>query len=309
MGWDECRKQRFEQQKKIGLATDAWKLSSRVKNVPAWDTLDEKQKNKSNLLMAIYAGMVTAMDRGIGQVLDTLKETGQIDNTIIFFLSDNGGCAEGGTFGNLKVKKNAKDTRLGCPDSRPMLGKAWANVNNTPFRLYKHHVHEGGTATPLIIHWPKGIKKERHGKFYRDPGHLIDIMPTCVELGKAEYPKEYKGNKIKPMEGLSLVPAFRGKPIKRDALYFEHEGHCAIRTENWTLLSLNKTKNWELYDNTKDRSELKDLAGKFPERVKEMQAKWIAWGRRADVLPFANRSGRKKASSREEKKKKKIERK
>jgi arylsulfatase len=174
----------------------------------------------------------------------------------------------------------------GGPDTFVAYGRNWANVSNTPFREYKHWVHEGGISTPLIVHWPAGIPKAREGAIETQPGHVIDIMATCVDLSGAAYPKELNGNTIKPMEGVSLRPSFAGEPLNRpNPIFWEHESNRAVRDGNWKLVAKGG-QSWELYDMVKDRTEMHDLAAQHPEKVKEMSAKWDAWAARANVLPF-----------------------
>jgi len=182
--------------------------------------------------------------------------------------------------------RQGPDVMPGPPDSYIAYGRGWANVSNTPFREYKHWVHEGGISTPLIVHWPVGIPASRNGKLERQPGHLIDIMATCVDVGHAKYPVEFNGEKIKPMQGISLVPAFKGRTLKRpQPIFWEHEGNRAIRDGKWKLVS-KENRPWELYDMTKDRSELHDLTAKHPRKAAELAAEWDAWGARSDVLPL-----------------------
>ena len=174
----------------------------------------------------------------------------------------------------------------GGADTFVAYGANWANVSNTPFREYKHWVHEGGISTPLIVHWPQGIPRNRHGKLETQPGHLIDIMATCVEASGASYPKEMKGEKIKPMQGVSLLPAFQGEDLKRaEPIFFEHESNRAVRDGKWKLVA-KADQPWELYDMERDRTEMHDLAAKDPGKAKELAAKWDAWAARSDVLPL-----------------------
>jgi arylsulfatase len=174
----------------------------------------------------------------------------------------------------------------GPPDTYIAYGRGWANVSNTPFREYKHWVHEGGISTPLIVHWPEGVPASRNGKFERQPGHLIDIMATCADVGRAKYPTEFNGEKIKPMQGISLAPTFKGKTLTRpQPIFWEHEGNRAVRDGKWKLVS-KENKPWELYDMTKDRSELHDLSANNPKKAAELAAKWDAWAGRSDVLPL-----------------------
>jgi arylsulfatase A-like enzyme len=258
--------------------------------------------------MAVYAGMVTGMDRNIGRLLDDLRKSGQLDNTLVFFLSDNGACAEWEPFGfdmqptqdpvsgaginqntMLLPNKLSKGTGLpgmGQPGSLPAYGSGWANACNTPWRLYKHYGHEGGIGTPFIAHWPAAFG---NGSFCREPSHLIDLMATCVDVADAVYPAEFDGNKILPMEGVSLRPLLSPTPdlpvsATPRTLAWEHEGSRAIREGKWKLVSM-AGGPWELYDMDADRAELKDLAASQPERVNVMSAKWDAWANRTHVLP------------------------
>jgi arylsulfatase len=266
--------------------------------------------------------MIDNMDQGIGKIVGELKKQEKLENTLILFFQDNGGCAEG--MGRNKkggpqradkpsLKKMGKDqlqvgmipkqTRDGYPvrqgvgvmagpaDTYIGYGLGWANVSDTPFRLYKHFVHEGGISTPLIAHWPSQIKAK--GDWRRTPSHLIDIMATCVDISGAKYPIRYKGRNIKPMEGKSLVPVFAEKPIEREALYWEHERNCAIRRGKWKLVGRNvlqprgvPIEKWELYDMEADRSELNNLAMSHPRIVEEMHEMYMAYANRANVIPY-----------------------
>jgi len=174
----------------------------------------------------------------------------------------------------------------GGPDTYVAYGLGWANVSNTPFREYKHWVHEGGISTPLIAHWPEGIAAGRRNGLVNDPAHLIDIMATCVEAGGARYPEEFNGVKILPMEGASLLPAFEGRPVDRhEPIFWEHEGNRAVRAGKWKLVA-KENQPWELYDMEADRTEMHDLAARDPERVGDLAAEWDAWAARSQVLPL-----------------------
>jgi len=193
-----------------------------------------------------------------------------------------------------RVVKQGRGVPTGGPDSYHGYGLPWANASNTPFREYKHWVHEGGIATPLIAHWPKGIPASRHGQFERQPSHLIDLMATCVDLAKAEYPATHNGKKIHPMEGVSLVPAFRGDDLGREQpIFWEHEGNRAVRQGKWKLVAKGRNGKWELYDMETDRVELHDLSSKYPDKTGELAAIWEAYAKRTNVLPWPG-SGRKK---------------
>ena len=287
-GWDALRRERHARMIEMGIIDKGCALTTREERITAWEDVNQEKKELMALKMAIYAAQVDCMDQGIGRIVATLQQQGQLDNTLIFFLSDNGGCAETGVWGF----DNKPDGTLGENSSFSSYGASWANASNTPFRRYKHWVHEGGISTPLIVHWPARIKEA--GTFRRQSGHVIDIMATCVDVAGATYPAEFKGHAIKPLEGKSLVPAFGNGHIERQAIYWEHEANRAIRVGKWKLVSRYMSRDnlgpWELYDMETDRSETKDLAQEYPERVKEFAAMWQRYAERADVLPLDGRS-------------------
>lgn len=284
-----------------------------------WDGVEHKAWEAR--CMEVYAAMIDSMDQGIGRVVASLKKNGELDNTLILFMQDNGGCQEGnGRRGDWKRPVEAslpkipldqirldvvpRQNRAGVPtltgpgvmpgpeDTYIAYGINWANVSNTPFREYKHYVHEGGISTPLIAHWPKGIA--RRGELEHQPGHLVDIMATCVDVAQADYPTKIGEHDIKPLEGASLKPAFSGKSLDRkEPLYWEHEGNRAIRDGHWKLVA-KENKPWELYDLRTDRSETHDLSAEKPELVKELEARWYAYAERANVLPLGTWRGQKK---------------
>jgi arylsulfatase A-like enzyme len=276
-GWDKLREERFARQKEMGLVDPAWELSPRPDNVKAWDTLTAEEKDRFDEIMSIYAACVWHMDKAIGDLVAALKERGVYDNTLIFFMSDNGGNAESGPSGRLN------GAQPGDSESTVFCGESWAALQNTPNRLFKHFNHEGGISTPLIAHWPAGISAK--GEFRTQPGHLVDIMATAVDLGGATYPHETAGKEIKPMEGRSLRPPFEDKPIDREAIYWEHEGNAAVRMGDRKLVRKGRVGAWELYDMNADRTEMHDLAAKQPERTQQLTALWTAWAKRAQVLP------------------------
>ncbi len=283
-GWDALRAERHERQIRMGLVSKEWPLTPRDRAAPAWEKMDEAKRDRMDLKMAIYAAQVDCVDQGVGRIIAALKETGRLENTLILFLADNGGCAEGGIWG-FDRKRGGE---LGTDASFSSYGLSWANASDTPFRRYKHWVHEGGIASPLILHWPKGIPASQHGRLYHDPAHLIDLMATCVALAGVNYPTEFNGEKIQPMEGVTLRPAFDGKPLGRQgAIYWEHEGNRAVRLGKWKLVTLGRGP-WELYDMEADRTELNNLAEKHPDKVKEMIALYDAWAKRANVVPWGS---------------------
>ena len=311
-GYETYRKQRIAKMKKLGILPDDWEITP--KDGKSWDSV--KNKEWEERCMEVYAAMVDSMDQGIGKIVKQLKEEGQFENTLILYMQDNGGCAEGlgrrsrkpiqatitkEDFQTDMIPKVTRDNKPvlmgqdvmpGGPDSYIAYGLEWANVSNTPFRLYKHYVHEGGIATPLVAHWPKGIKAKNEWR--NTPTHLIDIMATCVDLGKATYPAEYNNNKIIPIEGKSLTPVFKNDTMEARQIFFEHEKNRAIRDGKWKLVAKGLNGKWELYDMEKDRTEMHDLAAKMPAKAKELEDAWEAWAKRAFVKPFPFKKQRKK---------------
>jgi arylsulfatase A-like enzyme len=286
-GWDKLRQERYAKQKQIGLIDSRWPLSARDERVPAWDTLNEEKRDELDLRMSIYAAMVDRLDQNVGKLVGFLKEKKLYENTLILFLTDNGACAELGLLGEREVKDIAKrnaELHLGY-------GTAWANLSSTPFRLYKHHAHEGGSATPFIAHWPAVIKA-REG-WHRQPGQIIDVMPTLVELSGASYPAEKEGKNITPMQGVSLAPAFKGGEIDRSKpMFMEHETNAFIREGKWKLVGRNvappeglKPERWQLFDMEADRTEQNNLAQQMPDKAAEMSKKWEEWSKEAAVYP------------------------
>ncbi|MDB6077967.1 MAG: arylsulfatase family protein, partial [Akkermansiaceae bacterium] len=238
------------------------------------------QKDRYDQMMAIYASVIERMDRAVGEVVDGLKQRGQLDNTLILFLSDNGGNAETG------VQGRSVGEHPGDPFSDVFIGQCWATLNNTPFTRYKHYTDEGGIATPLIAHWPKVISGDRLGTLEKQPGHIIDLLATFTDVAKAEYPKEYHGHAITPLEGTSLLPAFTGQDLHRtQPIFWEHEGNRAVRDGDLKLVAL-ENQPWRLYDLAADRSEQHDLAAERPDAVTALSAKWDGWAARANVLPL-----------------------
>ena len=276
-GWDRLRAERYRRQIRMGLIDAKWPLSPREEESPAWDALSAEEQERFDHLMAVYAAMIEAIDTSVGTLVKGLQARGALDNTLILFLSDNGGNAESGPAGRFNGDPP------GGPNSNLYLGMNWAALNNTPFRRFKHFTHEGGISTPLIAHWPNGIPRARHNKLEPQPGHLIDLMATVLDVTGARYPREFKGKTIQPMEGVSLRPAFAGRPLKRtQPIFWEHEGNRAIRAGKWKLVS-KYLEAWELYDITADRVERNDLAAKHPDIVKKLAGAWEAWAKRANV--------------------------
>jgi arylsulfatase len=286
-GWDRLRQERCERMVKMGLISRKWKMSPR--DTATWPWNDEKNKDLLDLKMAVYAAQIERMDYGIGRVLDKIKEIGVEENTLVMFLSDNGGCAEGGPVG-FDNRKN--DLPPGGVDSYMSYGLSWANASNTPFRRYKHWVHEGGIATPFIACWPAVIKNA--GSLTHQPGHIVDVMATCLDVAGIEYPKTYKGRKLNRLEGKSLLPIFEGKKRRgHEAIYWEHEGNRAVRQGKWKLVSAHKGP-WELYDLEADRTELNNLAEEHTQKVKQLKELYERWAKRCGVQPWPIRARKRK---------------
>lgn len=298
-GWDVLRQRRLGRLVQEGLIDRSWRLSDRDPSQPPWTEVEHRAWQLRR--MEVYAAQVDRMDQGIGRIIEALEATAQLDDTLILFLSDNGGCAEdlpeATTASTLadELQVARATTRTGEPvrfgndptvmpgaeDTYQSYGPAWANLSNTPFRLYKHWVHEGGIATPLIVHWPDGVRDA--GVRHR-PGQLPDIMATILDVTGATYPSEYNGHEIPPCEGESLVASFASDVEERGPMFWEHEGNAAVRQGRWKLVR-DHPGAWELYDIDADRTETDDLAAQHPERVRRMEEQYRAWADRCGVIP------------------------
>jgi arylsulfatase A-like enzyme len=246
--------------------------------------------------MEVYAGMVDNLDQNIGRVLDRLKHHGIDQNTLIIFLSDNGGEAQElrastgkrpihvplRTLDGRPVQEGNDPRHMpGGPETFQSIGADWAHASNTPFRLYKKWAHEGGIATPMIAAWPRRIKQNT---IARQTAHVMDLMPTVLEVANATYPKTYEGRTIMPVEGRSLLPVLEGKPWHgHEAIFWEHEGNRAVRSGKWKLVSQGQDR-WELYDVEADRTEMTNLAAKHVDRAAEMRASWENWASRVGAV-------------------------
>lgn len=282
--YDQIRRQRFDKQKKTGVVSPDCILSPQDKTAKDWNKLNDDQKNVQDLKMAIYAAQMESMDRGIGRVMKKLGETGQSENTLILFFSDNGGASA-----NASHVAGATGA-LGSKNSWASYGKSWANVSNTPYRNYKGHTYEGGIITPLIAYYPKLITKP---SVSRQPAHIIDIMPTLLELAGATYPPKFNGHELLSLSGKSLVPLFKNQLLTNyPPLFWEHEGNRAVRDSNWKLVSDYPGK-WELYDLQKDPTELHDLSKAEPERVKSLEVLYNEWASRTGVVPWQKLTAKK----------------
>lgn len=308
-GWDVLREERYERMQKIGLINgDHWNFTPRslvpvdrddIANGysgepnPAWDELDEPRQLDLARRMAVFAAMVNTVDQGVGRILAHLKETGDFENTLILFLSDNGACYEWGPFGfdgtsrrGITELHEGDDLRkIGGHGTHHSYGSGWANLGNTPLRLYKHFTHEGGISTPFIAHWPNGIGKPN--QWIRSPAHVMDIMPTLMDATGATYPETFDGRDVTPLEGTSLLPYMRGEVLPERTIGFDHQGARALRQGDWKLVWSKRMPHeiqWELYNLAEDRCETNDLASRHPDRVAAMATMWEQWARHVEVI-------------------------
>lgn len=271
-GWDAVRTRRYRQAIARGAIDARWSLSLRDERVPSWETVENKAWE--DMRMAVYAAQIEAMDRGIGQMLEALRQLGRDRETLVMFLSDNGASAE-------ILADNQLDLMPGSGQTYMSYGIGWGNVSNTPFRRYKISVYEGGTATPFIAWWPGAIAP---GSRNDRVGHVIDIMPTCLELAGVEYPESWDDRPLLPLDGKSLVPSFLGQTSEdHETLYWEHHNNRAIRQGQWKAVYEKETETWELYDLERDRTEMNNLAADYPERVAAMSEQWQVWAQEVGV--------------------------
>ncbi len=290
-GWDALRQQRHEELNSLGILERAWRISPRDEAAHAWQ--DEPNSDWEDLRMATYAAMIDRMDQGIGKILAKLDALGITENTFIIFLSDNGGCAEYlaedgwiNSFvpdlpdGRPVQIGNRRDLRPGPADTYMSYDLPWANASNSPFRLYKHWVHEGGISSPCVVHFPALMQTPT---IIHSPIQFIDVLPTIAELAGAAYPREYQGLAIQPAEGESFLPALRDPHWQREKpLYWEHEGNRAIRIGEWKMVSKHPG-DWELYNMMEDRTELNNLGASETQRVRVMRGLYEAWAQRCEV--------------------------
>lgn len=276
VGWDAIRAARYQRQLKSGLIPDTWELPPRPAHVPAWTALSDEDKDWEARRMAAFAGMVDRVDQVTGDLITFLKEKGEFDNTLIMICSDNGACPFDRTRGKEFVPWDPRS--YWCYDT------GWSHVGNTPFRLHKQNQHEGGISSPMIAHWPAGITAPK-GSTSDEPSHLIDFMATCIDVGKARYPKHWPGiDDLQPLQGKSLLPIFQGKEREgHEELYFQFGTNRALRMGDWKLVT-HRASSWELYNMVKDRTEMNNHAKVRPERLARMVARWHELAETKDML-------------------------
>ena len=300
VGWDAIRQARFDKQVAMGLVDKQWGLSPRAFNVNLndgesrvgpWDGAPAKQWQARR--MAVYAAMIEDLDRGVGRIMTELSAKGLDNNTMVIFLSDNGACQEQVQPGWYDIPNQERDgTPIAIGNKSKLMpgpqevyqsyGPAWANASNTPFRRFKHFTEEGGISAPFIVRWPAVVK--RTGEIeHQQVGHVIDLMPTILDVAGAGYPKAFHGKAITPEEGIDLAPLFKGGPaIERPALCWEHEGNRAARLGDWKLVAAHG-EPWKLFNMIHDRTELHDVASEHPEKVQELHEAYDAWVKRCGV--------------------------
>ncbi|MEM8954072.1 MAG: arylsulfatase [Verrucomicrobiota bacterium] len=287
-GYGAMREARYARQLEMGLFDETVAPLSEATHV-AWLDLSEEERRVEAKRMEIHAAMVDSVDQNVGRLVEKLRETGELENTLILFLVDNGASAE---------RPNSKGAPMepwGSVGTFEAIGKYWANVANTPLRLQKAKSHEGGINTPMIAHWPAGISGR--GEICREVCHLIDFLPTFMEMGGANYPGEATGGEgILEIDGISLVPVFSGGSLERTGpLFFEFGGGKAVRDGKWKLVRQGNDP-WELYDFSVDRTETHDLAEEHPERVEQMVEAWGAWYRDCTGSGYVDPRAKKKGT-------------
>lgn len=292
-GWDVLRKKIIERQKEMGLIPKntvlsdlpgkSERLGSKGGAVPQWSQLSAEVQDSMDAIMAVFAGMVDRVDQNVGKLIAHLKQTNELDNTLIFFLSDNGGEAESPVFGTFKMANLGKYGKGGSH-----YGRAWATFSNTPFREYKHFTHQGGIQTPLIVHWPDVMKKQSENMISGQYGNLTDIAATCLDVANAQRPGSLNGQPVPAGEGRSLKPILSGhtKKLHSEAIFSEHEGNCMVRKAEWKLVRF-YGEPWELYNLDKDRTETTDLASQYPKMVSQLSSEFDNWAKRVGVIPWA----------------------
>jgi len=307
-GWDAIRQARYERIKKLNIFPGHEDFLSPRQFNDNWENNPDKEWDAR--AMAVHAAMVDRMDQGIGHLLDALEKNGQLDNTLILFLSDNGCSGESAQNyspgendradmtrdGQTVIYPKKKEVLPGPQTTYAGIGQKWANVANTPFRYWKAKSFNGGISTPLIAHWPKGLNKNLKGKVSNQMGHVMDIMATCIELSSARYPTVYEGNEIIPLRGKSLAPILKkGKREGHQYLGFEHFNERAyISDDGWKIIRQGEKNPWELYNLKTDCTELNNVADENPEKLKELTAEYDKWAKECMVEPYPGQNKKKK---------------
>ncbi|MFW6124988.1 MAG: arylsulfatase [Pirellulales bacterium] len=279
-GWDRLRRECYRRQLEMGLIDESWPLSPRHGKIKPFENVAAEKKKEMLLRMQVYAAQVDRMDQGVGKVVEALEKSGEFDDTLLIFISDNGGNGEGGPWGWGHLgERIGRDANFWST-----YGSSWGNLSNTPFRLFKHYIQEGGISSPMIVRWP-GVVDDRGG-FTDQPGHVMDLMATFLDVAGAEYPNQRNGHDITPLEGKSLLPVFQGEQRDgHEAIGWEHHGNRGLRMGKWKLVAAHNDP-WALYNMEEDRTELNDLAEEHPARLKRMKARYQQWADRVGVRPW-----------------------
>jgi arylsulfatase A-like enzyme len=279
-GWDKIRNDRAIKQKELGIFDENTIVPGRPEHIPDWNDLSPERQEFESLRMAAYAAMVDRIDQELGRLLKNIKRAGELENTLIMFVSDNGGCPY----------ERSKRTHLPPwdPDSDLHPGTAWAWVNNTPFRNYKQNQHEGGIASPTVVFWPKGISLEP-GTIVREPVHFVDILPTLAEISNSNIPDQWPDRKLNPVAGTSIFPTFKGEKLEERELYFLFAQDRAIRVGPWKLVSF-REHPWELYNMQSDPTEIYDVLDKHPEIALDLEQRWYRMASEVDQAPIRYRN-------------------
>ena len=281
-GWSAIRDARIEKMKTLGLVGADWPPADpKVALLRDWDAFSDADRDYQDYIMATYAGMVDRIDQNLGRIIEKLKATDALDNTLILFFSDNGACDA-----TMLRERELFERKTPATNSKSFItqGTDWAFVSNAPYRGFKAHMHEGGIISPLIAHWPAGIAKP--GRIdHQNVFHLMDLMPTVVELCGGTYPEQFEGRNIEPMNGISMTPAFAGKKAERDGGIYQMFGvNRAYRLGDWKIVSKGGSR-WELYNMVEDPTEQNDLAAQHPEKVETLKAMWWKVATEDERLP------------------------
>ncbi|MDA8744286.1 arylsulfatase [Rubripirellula amarantea] len=286
-GWDVIRERRYQKMLKLGIIDERWRMSPRDSRIEPWDEVNDSHKKFLLPMVEVYAAMIDRLDQNIGRLVDNLEANGELDNTLIVFFSDNGACPY--------HHRRHPEAALGQTESATAYDARWANMCNTPLRLYKQYAHHGGTLTPMILHWPARIANP--GSVSEHTGHIVDLMPTVVEVSGASYPVVRGERDVAPMEGVSLMPAIMGRTtsVQRPPIFWEYNGNHAIRDGAWKLVA-ERGKEWELYNVDEDRCETEDLAQTQPDEVTRLAEAYNAWAKRCRAVGH-RQAAKKKPSS------------
>jgi arylsulfatase A-like enzyme len=279
-GWDKLRNERFRKQKEMGLFGDSVQLSPRPDYLPAWESLSTERREAEAARMAAYAAMIDRIDQELGRLLTDIENAGELGNTFILFISDNGSSPF--------ERHRGAEYPPWEPESGWRVGTAWAWLSNAPFRNYKQNQFEGGIATPAVLYWPDGVDLPE-GSFVDEPLHLVDVFPTLAEITSSSIPGSWPGRTLNPLAGISITPTFRGEALGDRAIYLLFNKDRGIRKGDWKLVSF-REHPWELYHIGRDRTEMHDLVDQHPAIVLELEELWYEMAEKTDQAPLERRN-------------------